>query len=371
MDAAESKAPASASANGAALRPFALRDAPALIEAVFPAQKVSFEAQRERKANLGQTLTALGSYWKGGKPLILVRAIVLGSLLPQTDDPEKDLEIFEKLMALDDASLAPRPRGVPRSSAHSARRRRRWTARSRTSASSTTSQGNRAKAYLSCLETRCPETGWMVMMAPSWVISKNRKVVAKLVPDHEHRRFDIEIHSGASKAEMAAAEQGTVRDGSLLVPDVLAAETWAAIAGIQPFYLRMLDMEATGAAKLDNDQNFAKAFRVQDYAAVMASVKPNAARLKGVTEFQARDLTDRTEIGPTRLGARIVTIQEFLADKDPEVVMANLRDAVPDYLGQRPRRIDMAGFLAAKARQPEIRRAAEAIAGRMRNQRLQ
>jgi putative DNA methylase len=209
------------------------------------------------------------------------------------------------------------------------------------------------------------------MMAPSWVISKNRKVVAKLVPDHEHRRFDIEIHSGASKAEMAAAEQGTVRDGSLLVPDVLAAETWAAIAGIQPFYLRMLDMEATGAAKLDNDQNFAKAFRVQDYAAVMASVKPNAARLKGVTEFQARDLTDRTEIGPTRLGARIVTIQEFLADKDPEVVMANLRDAVPDYLGQRPRRIDMAGFLAAKARQPEIRRAAEAIAGRMRNQRLQ
>ena len=31
-------------------QPLALRDAPALIEAVFPAQKVSFEAQRERKA---------------------------------------------------------------------------------------------------------------------------------------------------------------------------------------------------------------------------------------------------------------------------------------------------------------------------------
>jgi len=55
------------------LQPFALKDAPALIEAVFPAQKVSFEAQRERKANLGQTLTGLGSYWKGRKPLILVR----------------------------------------------------------------------------------------------------------------------------------------------------------------------------------------------------------------------------------------------------------------------------------------------------------
>ena len=90
------------------VRPFALKDAPALIEAVFPAQKVSFEAQRERKAGAGQTLTALGSYWKGRKQLILVRAIVLGSLLPQTDDAEKDLEIFEKLMAFDEGGLARR-----------------------------------------------------------------------------------------------------------------------------------------------------------------------------------------------------------------------------------------------------------------------
>ncbi|MEQ1531054.1 MAG: DUF1156 domain-containing protein, partial [Methylococcales bacterium] len=79
------------------LTPFALQNTPALIESVFPVQKVSFEAQRERKAGAGQTLTALGSYWKGRKPLILVRAIVLGCLLPPTDDAEKDLEIYEKL----------------------------------------------------------------------------------------------------------------------------------------------------------------------------------------------------------------------------------------------------------------------------------
>ena len=90
------------------LIPFALKDAPALIEAVFPAQKVSFEAQSERKAVAAQTLTGLGSYWKGRKPLILVRAIVLGSLLPQTGDAEKDLEIFEKLMGFDDEGLARR-----------------------------------------------------------------------------------------------------------------------------------------------------------------------------------------------------------------------------------------------------------------------
>jgi putative DNA methylase len=166
-------------------------------------------------------------------------------------------------------------------------------------------------------------------------------------------------------------EQAAETANGLLVPEGLARETWAAVGGMQRFYLRMLDMETTGAAKLDNYQNFAKAFRVADYAAVMASIKPNAARLKSVTEFQSRDLTDRTEIGPTPLGALIVAIQEFLAEKDPAVVMANLRDALVDYLDKRPVLMDMADFIAVKARGPEIRRAAEAIASRVRHQRLQ
>src|SRR3990167_6739671 len=94
--------------NRPTLNPGALRDTPALIESVFPAQKVSFEAQKERKANLGQTLTGLGSYWKGRKPLILVRAILLGSLLPPTNAPDGDLDLFERLMGFDDEGLARR-----------------------------------------------------------------------------------------------------------------------------------------------------------------------------------------------------------------------------------------------------------------------
>jgi putative DNA methylase len=90
------------------LQPLSLKDAPALIEKVFPPQKISAEAQKERKAGSGQTLTALGSYWKGRKPLIMVRAIVLASLLPATDDLEADLNIFEKLMGIDDASFGRR-----------------------------------------------------------------------------------------------------------------------------------------------------------------------------------------------------------------------------------------------------------------------
>ena len=43
-------------------------------------------------------------------------------------------------------------------------------------------QGNRAKAYLWCLETRCPRTGWLVPMATSWVISRNYRVVRGSFP---------------------------------------------------------------------------------------------------------------------------------------------------------------------------------------------
>src|SRR4051794_34075542 len=87
------------------IRPMAWKDAPSLIEKVFPAQKISAEAQKERKSVHGQTLTALGSYWKGRKPLFLVKACVLGALLPATSDPEKDLEVFESLMAIDDRAF--------------------------------------------------------------------------------------------------------------------------------------------------------------------------------------------------------------------------------------------------------------------------
>jgi adenine-specific DNA methylase len=380
------------------LTPFALKDAPALIEAVYPAQKISFEAQKERKANLGQTLTGLGSYWKGRKPLILVRSVVLGTLLPQTEDTEKDLEIFEMLMGFDieslakraliqndikpaeiaariqlhnpwdyfshnvkvtdanfndidtlqfpinsdalglklrwrrdieeneklaiyrdyletvegyeaKASLCKRPEEVDQewlyehiwssvnrhyqSLSIKARSHQElieqlgqlryghrpkvadtfsgggsipfeaarlgcdvyasdlnpvalmltWGAMNVIGASPERKQeieaaqknvanivdqeitalgiehdhhGNRAKSYLYCLETKCPETGWMVPMSPSWVISKLKNVIAKLVPDHDHKRFNIEVVTNASAAEMKAADQGTVRDGALV-----------------------------------------------------------------------------------------------------------------------------------------------------------
>ena len=70
------------------------------IEVQFPVSKISKESYKERKANLGQTLTGLGKWW-GRKPLILVRATLLGLLMPASDDPVKDRAIFLKILTMD------------------------------------------------------------------------------------------------------------------------------------------------------------------------------------------------------------------------------------------------------------------------------
>lgn len=342
--------------------PHAWKDKPALIEVAFPAQKISIESQCERKANAGQTLTALGSYWKGRKPLVLVRACVLGALLPSTGNTEEDLEVFEMLMAMDDDAFIHRLKNVdakdvetwagslrdeildeagkwkvrgdekqrllarvlmrmPYDRRLDKRSRRpeelpetayaeiwdkvnlhlRTTARSHTElveqlgmlrfghrtrvadpfcgggsipfeaarvgcdvyasdvspiacmltwgafhvinadaamqrkirsaqekvAAAVDAEitrlgiehdgaGNRAKAYLYCLEVTCPETGYRVPLAPSWVISVRQRCVAKLIALPDEKRFRIDIISDVSDAEMIAARAGTVQQGDVV-----------------------------------------------------------------------------------------------------------------------------------------------------------
>jgi len=98
----------------AAVTPFSLKDAPALIERLLPVQKLSAEAYKEQMAGNGKTLTILGSYWKGRKPLILNKACILGCLLPASANTSRDLEIFEKLMAMDDESFVVRWKRRPK-----------------------------------------------------------------------------------------------------------------------------------------------------------------------------------------------------------------------------------------------------------------
>jgi putative DNA methylase len=307
--------------------PFSLKGAPSLIERLMPVQKLSVEAFKEQMANAGKTLTALGSYWKGRKPLVINRACVLGVLLPATENPVKDLEVFELLMAMDPDSLSKRLRPADsalvasrpyREIVDAARRAEEmpeslydhiwetvnthlgtssqsfpdlvnqlgimrfgrrpriadtfsgsgqipfeaarlgcdafasdlnpiaclltWGAFNVVGGSSESHEvlkqlqqlsvqtiqkeiddlgvesdghGWVAKAFLYCLEVRCPQTGWMVPLLPSLIISAGKHVVTRLVPDPACKRYLIKVMPASSAADLAAAKnQGTVRTES-------------------------------------------------------------------------------------------------------------------------------------------------------------
>lgn len=157
---------------------------------------------------------------------------------------------------------------------------------------------------------------------------------------------------------------------SLLTPEGVSSDLWASINGIQRFYLRMLDIESAGVFKLDNYQNFAKAFSVKDYNQVMQSVKQNEACLKQPNEFGARDLSDNGEIGPTWLGAVVVAIQQTIQEVKPKQVLGNLANSegVKDYAHARPNLEAIARYLSKKCSDADVRNAAEILANQIRNQ---
>lgn len=352
------------------ITPFSLKDAPSLIEKAWPTSKISEEVQKERKAGSGQTLTGLGCYWKGRKPLILTRACLIASLMPANDTPEglaKDVEIFEKIMAFDEQAMRKRLpvkkldllSGTYRDQVLAAKRPEEMDQKAlldhiwdevnahlktdaqtipelveqlgimrfghRPKVADTFSgsgsipfeagrigcdvyasdlnpiacmltwgsfnivgasddehcrmteiqdkilkqiddeivslkiehdeQGNRAKVYLYCLETRCPRTGYMVPMAPSWIISKQRNVVAKLIPDHDAKRYGIEIISNVSETELNAASEGTVQNGRLYHP-VLDDKLGVSIKEIRGDY-KEADGQNRNKLRLWNKSDFA------------------------------------------------------------------------------------------------------------------
>ena len=358
---------------------------PSFIETQFPVSLLSKESYKERKANYSQTLTGLGKWW-GRKPLILVRAVLLGLLLPASGDPRRDREVFLALLTMDAAGLRRRKnRAIPLPEVYrrlDAGERRAWfdaaagprrlrlkqgtaagqrqrlqllvfdrlsydeklaycarpeqvdgpsaaaweaiNAHLGTAAASLAElvrelgrrrfgrvprvgdafcgggsvpfeaarigcdaygsdlnpvaalltwgalhlvgggeataaavrgaqerafravdrqltewrlehdeSGWRADAFLYCTETRCPECGWMVPLAPSWVLGQKTRTVAELEPQPARRRFAIRIRSGVTAAALAAARAGTTRQSRLVCPNpgCGASSPMAAIRG--------------------------------------------------------------------------------------------------------------------------------------------
>lgn len=450
------------------VKALSLKDAPALIESLLPVQKISVDSYKEQMAVHGKTLTALGSYWKGRKPLVLNRACVLASLLPATDDHIKDLEVFELLMGMDDVSLSkrlglPKPEEIVRTAkitdinayfvvdppghvlpktgpfdikdypyvkngrdmvpklkwrsdisdtkAHEvatltfefdtyrdlvseAKRAEELTdavsnhiwakvnAHLGTKADSfaalveqlgvmrfghrptvadtfsgsgqipfaagqlgcdvlasdlnpvacmltwgafnvvgatperraeidkeqtalarsvkaeidaleveTDGQGWRGKVYLYCLEVTCPSSGWKVPLLPTLVVSKGKSVYAKLVPVPSHKRYDIELVSNATTAELNAAELGTYRNGDV-VHYVNGVEHVNSISSIRGDYAAEVDGKRVKKNRLRLWEKSDVVFRADDifserlYAMQWIKEMPEGDTARAPAEFR-------------------------------------------------------------------------------------
>jgi hypothetical protein len=155
-----------------------------------------------------------------------------------------------------------------------------------------------------------------------------------------------------------------------LVPEGLTPAVWERLTGPERFYLKMLDIETVGLRKLDSYQNFAKAFRVADYGALMGAMKPNAARLKTAAEFKKAGFEGA--FGQSPLRALLYALWELQRDLDIDEVMGHLRDQVPGYWTRREDLMALARAIATKRETtaPEEAAAARVLHTRIKNERL-
>jgi hypothetical protein len=156
-----------------------------------------------------------------------------------------------------------------------------------------------------------------------------------------------------------------------MVPDGITPRLWQHLKGPERFFLKMVGLEAGGQSKLDNYQNFARAFRVPDYTVFMGSMKPNAARLRRATEFGPRTGFEIIDFGSGAIRAVLFAIDAVAREVEPEIVLEQLQDIVPDYFRRRPDMIEIAEYFARRrGRDDEEGRVASVVANLLRNERL-
>jgi putative DNA methylase len=160
-----------------------------------------------------------------------------------------------------------------------------------------------------------------------------------------------------------------------LVPAGIAKTYWDGLTGAERFYLKLIDLEAKGLKTLDNYQNFAKAFKVRDFRALMANQRANQARLKSAVEFGKTELSDSSELHQSVLRAVLYAMMELVKDVDGSEVLAHLTLNVPDYYANQTQRdlvVELADYLAKKldTLRPEEASAARVLRELVKNQRL-
>jgi putative DNA methylase len=160
-----------------------------------------------------------------------------------------------------------------------------------------------------------------------------------------------------------------------LVPTGIPERHWKELTGIERLYLKMLDLEAKGFRTLDNYQNFAKAFKVRDFRALMANQKANESRLKGAVEFGKSEMSEGSELHQSTLRAVLYALMELVGNVDGTDVMAHLILNIPDYYAnqaQRERVVELADYLANKLEglRPDEASAARVLRELVKNRQL-
>ena len=121
-----------------------------------------------------------------------------------------------------------------------------------------------------------------------------------------------------------------------LVPQGVENSLWQKLSGAERFYLKMLDLEARGAKALDNYQNFAKAFKVRDFNAMMArpARQPGTAQDRRGVRTKS-EMSEGSELHESVLRAVLYAVMELQADVDTDEVLAHLTHNVARLL-RRP-----------------------------------
>src|SRR3990172_4836566 len=160
-----------------------------------------------------------------------------------------------------------------------------------------------------------------------------------------------------------------------LVPQGIPKAHWDRFTSAERFYLKLADLETKGLKTLDNYQNFAKAFKVRDFRALMASQKANEARLKNAVEFGKTEMSEGSELHQSVLRAVLYAMMELDKNVDGTEVLAHLTLNVPDYYSNQTQRelvVELADYLAKKLEllRPEEASAARVLRELVKNQRL-
>ncbi len=160
-----------------------------------------------------------------------------------------------------------------------------------------------------------------------------------------------------------------------LVPQGIPQDHWDKLSGAERFYLKMLEMEVRGAKTLDNYQNFAKAFKVRNFGALMGDQRANHARLKSALEFARAEMSEGSELYQSTLRAVLYAVMELQNNMDSDEVLAHLMLNIPNYyadMTQRQLAIELADYLARQldGLRPDEASAARVLCERVKNQRL-